>query len=346
MPLTRPLLAGALVVCLLTVPLAVGQTAEYNVDIERSVDIPTRTIETKWGEQTISAVARYENGERLTVTTQAPAGESYAIRLIDSQQRLRESGYGTGNDEETFYLDRYEPGTYAIAMMNGTDEVLAIQPFVIAGYQVDQRTPNTATEGSEIQVVVNLTRVSNDVSDPPDNVQVVVGNDERTVRTDATRQSHRYYEATIDLESLLVGDYRVYTAVQRDNDVFGEAELIGLSETQQLSIQTEDTSTEQSQPIPPSETETETETETTHTTQTAGMPTTSVTDATTVTTRESEATQPSRETETEPSETTDRPTTERTDRTTETNGALLGDAGAIVALVTGLLLTRRFRDRE
>ncbi|WP_363464059.1 hypothetical protein [Halogeometricum borinquense] len=355
---TRVCLGVFLAVCLLTVPVSIGETADYRISTEESVDIPDRTIETKWGEQTVTDIGKYQTGDYVSVTTNAPSDKEYTVRIINSEQELMHSNPGVGDDESRFELDRYDPGTYAVAIMNGSEEVYAVQPLVVAGYTVDQRAPESAESDEQMEVSVELTKVSNDVSSPPATVEVVVGDDADSVRTTATKQSDLTYTATVDLSSLSTGDYRVYTTVRRDNEVFGEKELIGLSDSQQLSVVAEQPSTPSTtEPQSPAETESPTTTPATSESAPNGQQpaggdsadedtdatTSSPADSTTEQVTDTTSTDPPQNTTatTTPTQTASPTATSTAVQTTTTETPVLPDISLLILFVSLTLLARR-----
>ncbi|QOS12644.1 putative secreted glycoprotein [Haloferax gibbonsii] len=261
---SRALLLALVLVCSAVAPLTAAQSADYDVDIDGDLDIPDRTISTQWGDQTIEAIGSASEDGYLSVSTDGPSGDSYSIRVVDSQQRLRDSQYVDGGSASaSFSLDRYDPGTYAIALTNGTETVYAVEPFVINGFDVEQTAADRVESDDELLVEVNLSKVSNDVESPPAGVEVVLGNESASVRTTATRQTGLNYTATVDVASLSTGDYRLYSAAQTGDEVFGEPELVAVSGTQSVSV-VEEGSLEDSDSTDGSD-----ETTTTETTETA-----------------------------------------------------------------------------
>ncbi|POG55581.1 hypothetical protein [Haloferax marisrubri] len=267
---SRALLLALVLVCSTVAPLTAAQSADYDVDIDDDLDIPDRTISTQWGDQTIEAIGSASEDGSLSVSTDGPSGDSYSIRLVDSQQRLRDNYYvdGGGSASETFSLNRYDPGTYAIAITNGTETVYAVEPFVINGFDVEQTAADRVEADDELLVEVNLSKVSRDVESPPAGVEVVLGNESTSVRTTATQQTGLNYTATVDVASLSTGDYRLYSAAQTDDEVFGEPELVAVSGTQSVSVVEEGSLQDSDSTDGPDDTTTTETTETTTTTAT------------------------------------------------------------------------------
>ena len=211
-------------------PVTGDHTGDYHIELDEShtLDIPERTIDTDdYGEYTVSSIGQYTEDETVTVETEAPANESYAIRLIDSQERFRESEFAEGDGQGEFDLDRYAPGTYAIVMMNGSEEVYALEPIVISGYTVTHQTADEVEADESLSVELTLEQIDSGVDEPPHNVALAFGNESTTIRTDATRTEDLDYTAEIDIDSLSPGTYELYVGVESDNTVYGEEELIG-----------------------------------------------------------------------------------------------------------------------
>lgn len=265
MPRIRALLVVVLVLLLLTSAVA-GDDDSYEITLDQSVDIPERTLDTDSGEFTVSTVGRYAEDGTVNVTTSGPRNTSYAIRLVDSEERLRQSTYGTSDDSTKFSLDRYSPGTYAIVITNASDaeDVKAAKPFVIYGYTVSHTTSDEVEGDSTLDVELSLDQVSEEVDNPPAGVEVALGNDSTSIRAEATRTSGLNYTAEIDVSSLSPGEYSLYTGVQRDNTVYEYQELTGVN-TYSVTV-TEATTTT------PTPTDTETPTGLTSTEAAGGQP--------------------------------------------------------------------------
>lgn len=238
---------------------------EYSIDIDGSMDIPDQTVETEFGEATISEVGKEEAGNILGVSTNALANETYAIRVIEivdgDRRNLATDFIQDGGDTETeFSLFGYDPGTYLVVITkNDGSELKAIEPFVVKGYTVDQQVSDVA-QGSKLHVTVELTEVASDVDSPQAVNVTFTGNDE--VRsTEAEKTGDLQYNATFETDSLSTGQYEVYSGVESGETIFGYNELVGLSPAQGFEI----TSQEET----PTSTSTATETETSTSTPTA-----------------------------------------------------------------------------
>ena len=268
---------------------------EYSIDIDGSMDIPDQTIETEFGEATISEVGKEEAGNVLGVSTDALANETYAIRVIEivdgDRRNLATDFIQDGGDTETeFSLFGYDPGTYLVVITkNDGSELKAIEPFVVKGYTVDQQVSDVA-QGSKLHVTVELTEVASDVDSPQAVNVTFTGNDE--VRsTEAEKTGDLQYNATFETDSLSTGQYEVYSGVESGETIFGYNELVGLSPAQGFEI----TSQEET----PTSTSTATETETSTSTPTAteteesveGVTTDQATESVTATTSPAQSTE-------------------------------------------------------
>ncbi|MFA1610777.1 PGF-CTERM sorting domain-containing protein [Halobellus rubicundus] len=202
----------------------------YGVSVSQSVDIPDRTLETDSGNYTISAIGQYAEGETVTVSTTGPANTSYAVRLVDSQERSLVTAYVEGTGTREFTLDRYVPGTYAIIITaeDSAEEIYAVEIFVLSGYRVIHSTPRAVEHNTTLTVEFRLEEVSDAVAGPPANVRVALGNASTSLTTTARRTAGLTYTAEIDTQSLAPGEYRLYTGVQRNTTVYGYAELVGV----------------------------------------------------------------------------------------------------------------------
>jgi PGF-CTERM protein len=230
MPRVRILLC-ALLILVVALPGASGaNSADYEITLNESVNIPERTLETDSGNYTVASIGQYAAGGTVDVGTSGPPNSSYAVRLIDSQERSRVTAYVAGNGSRQFSLAGYEPGTYAVVVTNESDAdtVYDVKILVISGYTVTHSTPSEIEHNTTLSVEFRLQRVNEDVAESPEEVEVAIGNGSTSVMTEATRTSGLNYTAEIDTRSLAPGEYQVYTGVQRNNTVYGYKEFVGV----------------------------------------------------------------------------------------------------------------------
>jgi hypothetical protein len=235
----------------------VGVTAElsteHSVDITGSIDVPAQTIEVPdFGEATITEIGREEAGETLEVSTDVPENESYAIRIleiVDGDRRNLESEFVEGDVERSFFLDRYDSGTYVVALtQNGADTALEVEPFIVKGYTVDQSVSDV-TKGEAITVDIQLTKVNNDASNPRVVNTTLFGNG--TVRSiEAISTGENSYQANISTDDLPTDSYEIYTGIESNNDIYGYNELIGLSDSASVEVKEDSNPTSTPTPTP------------------------------------------------------------------------------------------------
>ncbi len=221
-------------------------STEYSVDIADSIeDIPAQTVDTEWGNATITEVGNERLGEDISISTSAPSDESYAIRIINNDQTQIEARFGlNGNIDMSFSLDddQYAPGTYVIALTkDGRDTAVEVEPFIIKRYDVSQSVDNV-TKGRTITVDIELREVTSGV----DNLQTVnvtlYGND--VVRSaKATKTGEKSYQAKFTTDELSTGSYEIYSGVETNDDIYGYTELIGVSDSISVTVEEVKTST-------------------------------------------------------------------------------------------------------
>lgn len=227
---------------------------DHSISIEGSMDIPDRTVETEWGEATISEIGKEQRGDSLDVSTNAPTNDSYVLSIVNSQETILRSEGGTGDVDKTFGLTGTagEPGTYVVAMTkDGGDEAEAVEPFIVEGYDVEQQATDIS-KGEELTVSVTLTKIESRVESPQVvNVTLTGNNELRAV--EAAKIDELQYEATFETGSLSTGNYEVFTGVEGSDSIYGVDELIGLSSAEDVEIQEQAEETQTESPTPTEE---------------------------------------------------------------------------------------------
>ena len=363
------------VILMLFVGGIVGVTAElsteHSVDITGSMNIPAQTVETEWGEATITEVGKKESGETLELSTDAPENESYAIRILDSEERNLETDFidDGGDVQRDFILNRYDPGTYVVALtQDDGDTAVEVEPFIIKGYTVDQSVRDV-TKGEAITVDIQLTDVTDDPANPQA-VNVTLFGNGVTRSTEATRTDENSYQANFSTDGLSTESYDVYTGVETDGDVYGYNELIGLSDSTSVTIEDSETETETQTPESPTETDNAgggssaedsetasqtTEKESTRTTQISPSSVTTQSNATESTqaetqrqtqTSEPTAVETAPQTEPEPQPQSTPSNTESTSVTTSSEVPIFPSAGIIILCGTLIGILHRLRHSE
>jgi hypothetical protein len=222
---------------------------EHSIDIVGSMSIPTQTVKTGFGEAAITEIGKKEAGETLEISTDVPENESYAIRIVeivDGDRRILESEFVEGDVERSFFLDRYDPGTYVVALTkNGADDIVEVEPFVVKKYAVNQ-SAGDVTKGQKITVDIQLTEVSRR-GDGPQAVNVTLHGSGVVRFAKGIKTGENIYRANFSSNKLPVGSYDIYSGVETDDDIFNYTELVGVSDPISVTIKTTETPT----PTPP-----------------------------------------------------------------------------------------------
>lgn len=203
----------------------------YAVDIDGAVAVPSVTYSADGETVEVTAIARATAADTLSFAVDAPAGEYYTVRIVDSEQNAVETTGSWGDDTFRVPLHSYDVGTYVVAVTNAsgdTREVYAAAPFVVSGYDVTQETDASVDADGTLHVTATVEVHG----DPPafDTVTVVVGNESHRTEMTAERVNESTYAAEIDASTLAPGEYTVVTGVRGDRAFDGTVrELLGLS---------------------------------------------------------------------------------------------------------------------
>jgi PGF-CTERM protein len=226
-----PVLVGFLLVVSL-VPSAMA--AGYEISASDTTSIPERTVEVEGSSFTIDSMVRVSPGATVSVDVSAP-DEAYDVYIYNSEEQVVDTARGEGDDSFSFTFSGYEPGSYAITTYNdGYYE--AVQPVLVSGYDVSVDAPSSVSSGESFDVALDVTATAADTS--PDNVNVIVAQGGTTHEVDATENGGEY-TATIAGDELNEGDYTVYGVVQGADQAFGQQELLGLSNGQSLTVESD-----------------------------------------------------------------------------------------------------------
>lgn len=230
-------------------------SSEHSIDITGSMDIPEQTVDTEWGEATITEIGKEEAGESLRVSADAPKNNSYVIRIVDSDEtRLAGKSVPGGDADRSFSLNRYVPGTYVVAITQDRDTAHAVEPFVVKGYTVEQSTSDV-TAGTNINIDIQLTEVNSRTSSPQA-VNVTLYGDDVMRSTEATKINKTNYEASFRTDQIPTGTYEIYSAVETTGDIYEYDELVGVSDSISVTVSERETSTpEPSATVTPNETD-------------------------------------------------------------------------------------------
>jgi PGF-pre-PGF domain-containing protein len=227
---------------------------EYEITIPGSVDTPTREVDIKGSTYDISAIAPAELDGSVDVDVTAPEDPGYRVYLYngDGQQETTPGDgvgsplYDDGDADITMDLTDIEAGTYAVTVQEEGQRganFKTIHPVVIQGFDTSVAdAPGSATVGDEITVDVSVDRVdeaSDDLTN--DRVEVVVANESEDIVEEASEEDGEY-TATVDTSSLGPGSYDIYATVRGTEAVFGEDEVLGISDESSLELAAQDDS--------------------------------------------------------------------------------------------------------
>lgn len=238
----------ALPVCLVLLAaaaIAVGVTGQagYSLSTAQDVDVPDRTLSFQGNEYDISHIARTQQ-DTLSVSTTAPSGADYVVRLYDGDNRIIDIKNGQPTVE--FETDSLAPGSYSIVIAaDGTFR--AVHPLVIPAYDATVQAPTEDTEvpvGDPVTVSVDVSQLESGES--IEAVEVAVGNREADHRITLDTNGSGTYTGTLSTDGLPAGDYQLYAVVRGPDTVQGQQELLGLSDSQTLTLAPESTPTTRS----------------------------------------------------------------------------------------------------
>jgi hypothetical protein len=205
-----------------------------SVTVSPAVDVPDRTTSFQGQTFTIRAIGRAQQGEKLTVSTVAPAGGSYNIYLYNSDRQIEKSRSATGEATVTFDTADLRAGTgsYTVALyQDGVAQT--IHPVVVPAYSVTLDAPTTVTTDEELSITGTL-QTYEDVT--IERVEVVIVNADTTRRETVAQSESMRYATNVSTAGLAEGTYDVYLLVRGTKTMQDQNELIALSDTQSLAV--------------------------------------------------------------------------------------------------------------
>ncbi|GAA0220667.1 hypothetical protein [Halobaculum roseum] len=207
-------------------------------DIVDLIDVPATTYTAEGETVEVTQFARTGQEGILRYAVEAPSGESYTVKIVDSEGTLVETTAGTGDDTFETYPENYQVGTYVIAVTNESGdqrEVNAAEPFVVRGYTVTQDAESTVEPDGTLRVDVTIAPEGS----PPEftSVTVTVGDDSTRVVQNATRINETAYYAEFDAYQFDEGEYTVVSGVRGEVGFDGTArEYYGVSDTSTVEV--------------------------------------------------------------------------------------------------------------
>lgn len=237
----RSLLLLCLGIIVLTATVA-GDSA-YAISGTPSIETPTRNVSFEGQQYTIDSITRITADDSVTVTTDVPDDASYELNLRGPENQLIENERLTDDASYTFsYFGSGEAGTYAVTIQDGGDTV-AVYPVVVSGYDVTVTTPESVEAGDEATITATVTPRDIERHSSLDSVQVVVGNDDVVAERTMEQTTGDEYEATVSTTGLAATEYNVYVVVRGNATVRERAEILGVSDTDALSVTSQATAT-------------------------------------------------------------------------------------------------------
>ncbi|WP_277542947.1 hypothetical protein [Haloarcula laminariae] len=227
---------------------AAGMTAGgYSITDSSAIETPPQTVSYEGQEYTIDSVSRITAGESVTITTSVPSDGSYYINLRGPENQLISSDENTGDTTTTlsYFGSDDQAGSY-VATIEHDGNTVAVHPIVIAGYDISVSSPNSVKAGQNATISATVTERSVKKHSSLDRVEVVVGNEEIKAQQTMTDVGDDTYETTISTDELDSETYNVYVVVRGDESVRNKAEILGVSDTVELTVTDAETATTES----------------------------------------------------------------------------------------------------
>ncbi|WP_286672166.1 PGF-CTERM sorting domain-containing protein [Halorarius halobius] len=215
--------------------------AQFSIEITDDIDTPSRNVDIEGETFTVSSVAQRSPGEELAVPVDAPDSSiQYEVYLYNEDFEIVDTKAMQGDGTARFQTGSYAAGSYLAAVYYDGD-VDALHPVVIAGYTTSLSIDSSVESGESTTATVEVQAGSESL--PPHRVQVVIGSDSKSIRTDATKQSTGTYTATVDVD-LSPGSYFAYGVVRGSSETEnGRDVVLSVSPGQDLTVTEASTST-------------------------------------------------------------------------------------------------------
>lgn len=209
-------------------------SGDFEISIANSIDVPRRTVNVSGESFAVTSVARKHRGGTLAVDVTAPGSDTtYDVNLYNSKTRIEASESMTGSGTARFDTGSMSAGLYYAAVYHDGNTV-ELYPVVLAAYDVTFELPSNVEPGSTVSATITVTRRGRER--PPNFVQVVIGDDRRQLRVNATQSSDGTYttDVTVDLPA---GRYAAYGVARGENETDnGEPEVVGISGGQTVRV--------------------------------------------------------------------------------------------------------------
>ena len=242
--LTVLLLLGLAGVSALAVP-------GYAITGTPSLDVPDRTVSYQGGQYTVESITRVTGDDSFAVELDVPDGTGYEVYFRGPDNQLVSSTRHTGDATQTIeYYGAGEAGTYAVTI-RADNEVKAVYPVVVSGYDVTVDVPATVATGDSLTVSVDLSERQRQRHSELAAVQVVVGGPSVERQVEMQRQADGEYTATLSTGDLSPGTYDLYVLVRGDATVRQRAEMLAVSDLTEFTVDERTTGTTVSETATP-----------------------------------------------------------------------------------------------
>ncbi len=201
--------------------------AATTISLDKTIDMPDRTLTYQGKTYDIRDVGAYSLGETVNITVNATDINSFQLSLLDKNKNFLWNHmvyYTEGTAEMAMPGDVITaPGTYAFAVFY-QGNILAVKPVVFSKYNLSVMPSSTIVPpGGTLHVKV---RVSPDTSLP---VRVVLAKNSSSLESSANRTQNDIYETDIKIPESAYGSFSLYAATASDNIILGYPELMGIS---------------------------------------------------------------------------------------------------------------------
>ena len=233
-----PILAALLLVGTAGAGALKYQPSGYFLSSPGEVEIPARNLTVDGEEYTVRAFGRVDPGDTVRVDVEAPENAEYSVYLYDREFRIERTDSMDGPGRATFSTDGLSPGSYLAAVYEGG--VVDVYPVVVRGYDVAVEAP----ESADGEFTATVTVADGALARDPPQVQVVLGDDDRSVRVDADRVSDGEYRATLPTDRFEPGTYALYGVVRGENETAGgDRVILGVSDRHEVGLEAAPTAT-------------------------------------------------------------------------------------------------------
>lgn len=212
-----------------------GADSTYDIRVSNSIDVPDRTYSFQGTDYTVTSVGRVSAGDVLTAKTDGPEGTDFDVNLYNSNRQIVDVESG-GDGSVSFQTDLLSPGTYVLVVYTQDGSLKTPQSVIVTGYETTLDTPSEIAADESAKVTAELTDTAD--LDDPERVELVIVQDETTVRTVSMAQEGTYEYATDVGSSLDPGEYDMYVKVRNETMMNGEHEVVGLSDRASLTVST------------------------------------------------------------------------------------------------------------